>query len=205
MSRKITAIIKIVNLLNSRQRLTLEDIKRECDLPARTVYRYLNSLSEANIPIYFDRGLGGYTLSNRRKNQIGATGVDEAIILTLALDMLSARLNNEYCSVVEDLAKRISSGQPISTTDLCRSVAHRNTRHIDARELSELITSLVIKAALTLDKGLELIESIPGEGKKRLVIQRPSLWFKDNWQVQDADEECMNSVWLSNIERARIL
>ncbi len=53
---KYDRLLYILNLLRSRKNLNAIMIARECEVTERTIYRDILSLSEANIPIFYDRG-----------------------------------------------------------------------------------------------------------------------------------------------------
>ncbi|MBK7143327.1 MAG: hypothetical protein IPH75_14730 [bacterium] len=50
-------------MFSHRRAVSLKMIRETCGIPRRTAFRYLNAISEANIPIYFDRERGGYCLA----------------------------------------------------------------------------------------------------------------------------------------------
>ncbi len=52
-------LISIVMLLQTRERMTADEISRELEVSPRTIYRDITSLNSAGIPIYTDRGPGG--------------------------------------------------------------------------------------------------------------------------------------------------
>jgi predicted DNA-binding transcriptional regulator YafY len=78
--------------------VTAAEIKQVCHISGRSVYRYLNVISAAHFPVVFDNELGGYWLISKGRNNLGKFGFDEAMILVLALDLLSERVNNDYKS-----------------------------------------------------------------------------------------------------------
>jgi predicted DNA-binding transcriptional regulator YafY len=53
---KYDRLLYILNLLRSRRNLNAGMIAEECGVTERTIYRDIVSLSEANIPIYYDNG-----------------------------------------------------------------------------------------------------------------------------------------------------
>ena len=53
---KYDRLLFILNLLRSRRNLNAARIADECEVTERTIYRDIVALSEANIPIYYDRG-----------------------------------------------------------------------------------------------------------------------------------------------------
>ena len=57
--RKTERLLYILSVLRTNHWLRASDLARKCGVSERTVYRDVISISEANIPIYFD---GGYRL-----------------------------------------------------------------------------------------------------------------------------------------------
>jgi len=53
---KYDRLLYILNLVRSRRNLNAPMIASECGVTERTIYRDIISISEANIPIYYDRG-----------------------------------------------------------------------------------------------------------------------------------------------------
>jgi predicted DNA-binding transcriptional regulator YafY len=53
---KYDRLLYILNLLRSRRNLNAASLARECGVTERTIYRDIVSLSEANVPIYYDNG-----------------------------------------------------------------------------------------------------------------------------------------------------
>jgi predicted DNA-binding transcriptional regulator YafY len=53
---KSDRLLLILNLLRTRRNLSASDLANECEVSERTMYRDIQALSEAGVPIYFDRG-----------------------------------------------------------------------------------------------------------------------------------------------------
>jgi predicted DNA-binding transcriptional regulator YafY len=53
---KSDRLLLILNLLRSRRNLKASDLAKECEVSERTIFRDIQALSEARVPIYFDRG-----------------------------------------------------------------------------------------------------------------------------------------------------
>jgi predicted DNA-binding transcriptional regulator YafY len=56
---RASRLLSILILLQLRSRLTAEDLAREFEVSVRTIYRDIDALSAAGVPVYGDRGPGG--------------------------------------------------------------------------------------------------------------------------------------------------
>ncbi len=109
---KITRLFEIVYLLLDKKSVTAEELARHFEVSSRTIYRDIDTLSEAGIPIYTTKGIGGgIHLTDRfvlnksvltdeeKKNILSALqGMDALKIngMKPALDKLSALFGGEH-------------------------------------------------------------------------------------------------------------
>ena len=82
---RASRLLSILLLLQTRGRMTAEALSREMDVSVRTIYRDVESLSAAGIPVYGDRGpAGGYQLLDGYRTRLTGMTPDEAESLFLA-------------------------------------------------------------------------------------------------------------------------
>jgi predicted DNA-binding transcriptional regulator YafY len=82
---RASRLLTILTTLQARGRVTAPELAAECAVSLRTIYRDIDALSAAGIPVYSERGSdGGYRLLDGYRTQLNGLSAKEAESLFMA-------------------------------------------------------------------------------------------------------------------------
>ena len=178
-------LLSMVLLLQSRGRLTARDLAETLEVSERTVYRDLDALSAAGVPVYAERGRGGgCTLQEGYRTSL--MGLSEAEVRTLFVAGVRGPLADlGLDEALERVLLKLLAALPSSH----RSAAERARQrvHLDAAPwfpAHEPVPHLdVVQTAIWQEQKLRL-EYRRGDGtsRRRLVepyglVAKASVWY----------------------------
>lgn len=187
---KALNLLKLVHLFSHRRVVTREMITAVCRIPKRTVFRYLNDLSEAGIPIYYDRNLGGYCLANAINLRVDSLTYHEAVLVAIGLRLVQRHLGTEYRHQLAEIGYKIVAKQPAMPDGLLAEQRSSEATPIVVPDYSSDVAIALIQAAsyskLSVRVTTRERETSVHNG---VTIHNPKLLFRQGWQVVDETME----------------
>ncbi len=201
-------LVRLARLLEQRQHVSFMMIRDTLKISRATVFRYLRSLSELNVPVFLDRGCGGYRTNSRSKIPETDFSVKELLILRLGLSLLTQRLNEEYTCEVGKIISKIDSLGIQSGGNLASYFAEDTNTFLENSDLSGAITEAVALAAVTLNCKVELRfddkSRKSSESVSKATIHNPTLTFRNGWRIGELSDPEGVSYALDKVVQAQL-
>jgi predicted DNA-binding transcriptional regulator YafY len=185
MAMRADRLLSILMLLQARGRMTAQELAEDLEVSVRTIYRDIDALSVAGVPIYTERGPGGgcSLLDSYRTTLTGLTRHEVRALFMLSIPAPLAELG-----VGQDLRAallKLSAALPVAHRQDEERVRQRI--HLDAVEwfhAREPVPHLkTIQQAVWQDRRLLLTYHLPFETRvERLVdpyglVAKASVWY----------------------------
>lgn len=179
---KSDRLLLILNLLRSRTNLKVSDLANECEVSERTMYRDIQALSEAGVPIYFDRGYK--LLTDAFLPPLNFT-VDE--LLTLCLGSNSDPIQSVDClrkSAKQALAK-LESLIPEKIIADYKKAKEQITVQPEERHSHERVNLIfeLLRQAIWLERKIKLSYVSVQPSKVIELIPKVLLYNEGNWYL----------------------
>ncbi|MCD6250174.1 MAG: YafY family transcriptional regulator [candidate division Zixibacteria bacterium] len=131
---KYDRLLHILNLLRSRRTLNAQKLAEECQVTERSIYRDIISLSEANVPIYYDNG---YKLASSNFLPPLNLSFEEYSCLRLALESSPLARAGDKGDLLRQVCAKIDAGLSEAVRDRRKTaldVAHIEIESTQARQ-----------------------------------------------------------------------
>ena len=179
---KYQIMIKILMLLLSRRKVCAREIAERYEISVRSVYRYIEELCVAGIPIDVARGrYGGLTIADTYRLPVGYFTKDEYTAAVNALTAMSSQVSDEaVLTALEKLQRQIKSER--ADTSVSGGISVDGGTWGDTKKFSDkmAVCERAVNESLCLD-----IDYISRSGEhSRRIIDPHVLIFKQNvWYV----------------------
>lgn len=126
---KYDRMLHILNLLRSRKNLNAATLAQECGCTERSIYRDIISLSEANVPIYYDNG---YKLTTDNFLPPLNFSYEEYHALRLALESTPLNLTDKYSEILRRIRAKVESNLPSPVREQKKTAGRTTSINIDS-------------------------------------------------------------------------
>lgn len=198
-------MLKILQLLSHRRVVSLETIMSSCRIPERTAYRYLNAISDANIPVFYDRERGGYTLTGPIDLRLDDLTLQEIVLLVTSLRLVQQQVNADYRVEFDSLISRVISRQRYALEAFASDLSEGDRLSQDAPDLSADISFALVQAAIAEGRTLTIYtEHGEDHGQGQVTVDEPRLLFDGGWGVTSPGQEKTSATRLGEIAKIKI-
>ncbi|MDP1976657.1 YafY family protein [Undibacterium sp.] len=127
---RASRLISILTILQARGFATAPELAEQCAVNLRTIYRDIDAMSEAGIPIYSERGSGGgYRLLDGYRTQLNGLSAKEAEALLMS-GLAGAATDMGLGSVMMAAQNKLLSAMPATLRE--GALEMRSRFHLDA-------------------------------------------------------------------------
>jgi len=200
-----TNIIRLLSLFLTRYSINVSEIKEVCKVSKRTVYRYINALSEANFPIYYDRKVKGYRLNKTFGLTFDKLSPEEIIYICIGLKLLSKRVNDLYHKELDELVLKIFTMQKLSLNDLWEIINSDIENTNLGEDVSSLVTSSIMHYAILYQRGLRVDFKNAQDSNNNINIEKPAIHFQEHWQLSNSQSTDDLIIPISEINKVKTL
>ncbi len=200
-------LISILMLLQARGRVTARFLARELEVSERTVYRDLDALSAAGVPVYAERGPGGgcALVEGYRTTLTGLTQEETRALFMLAVPAPLAELG--VSQSLRAALQKLAAALPAAHRDEEERV--RKRIHLDPEgwpDHEEPVPHLhTAQRAVWLDRRLYLTYRLPFRTAVEWLLDPYGLVAKAGaWHLVAAREGHMRVLRMSQVTSARL-
>lgn len=176
---RASRLLSILMLLQLRDRLTAEALAAEFEVSVRTIYRDIDKLAEAGVPVYADRGPGGgFRLIDGYRTRLTGLAADEVeALLMIGLPGPAAALG--MGPAASNASRKMLASLPRSSGDVAGRIGARF--HLDPVEWyrdDEPLQQLPAIARAVLDQTVLAMNYDSWRGVRDRVVEPLGLVLK---------------------------
>jgi predicted DNA-binding transcriptional regulator YafY len=165
-------LLSILMLLQTKGRMTAHDLAEQLEVSERTIYRDVEALGMAGIPVYTERGPGG-GCSLVDGYQTRLTGLTESEVQSLfLLATLAPRADFGLDETLDEALLKLMVALPASSRDRAEAVQQRFLVDTSRDQQENTVVNLrVIQRAICQDQPLHLIYNENGHICDELLVE----------------------------------
>lgn len=181
---KVENLVLLLNLLYHRRAVDVKTMVRECNISARTAYRYVRSLEAAGFPVYYDAEVGGYRLIDKNSSFSRLCPEESAAVL-FALEFLECSLSPDSFSPIHrartKLQLHLSGEMPRFLADTLAT----GSKLGELSPMKEMLILALVRFACHLRKSIKIHHLDRNESNVLTEIRNPKLVYDKEWKVND--------------------
>jgi predicted DNA-binding transcriptional regulator YafY len=178
-------LLSLLMLLQSRGRTTAQDLAGELEVSVRTIYRDLDALSAAGVPVYAERGPGGgcALLDDYRTSLTGLTADEVRALFMLSIPAPLAELGvgQELRAALLKLSAALPTAHRHEEARARQRIYLDSAGWFEAREPVPYLQS--VQQALWADRKLQITVRLPFEAEAEWLVDpyglvaKASVWY----------------------------
>jgi predicted DNA-binding transcriptional regulator YafY len=207
MSMRADRLLSILMVLQSRGRLTAQQLAEELEVSVRTIYRDLDALSAAGVPVYAERGPGGgcALLDSYRTTLTGLTQdqVRALFMISIPAPLVELGVGPDLKAALLKLSAALPSSRRSDEERVRRRI------HLDSVEwspVSEPVPHLqTIQRAVWQDRRLQVTYHLPFDAQAEWLVDPYGLVAKaSTWYLVCARNGHVRALRVSRILDAHV-
>lgn len=203
---RASRLLSILMLLQLRDRLTAEALAVEFEVSVRTIYRDIDKLAEAGVPVYADRGPGGgFRLIDGYRTRLTGLAADEVeALLMIGLPGPAAALG--MGPAASNAGRKMLASLPRSSGDMAgRMGARFHLDPVDWYRDDEPLQQLPVIARAVLDQSVLAMTYDSWRGVRERVVEPFGLVLKAGaWYLVARSEGVARIYKVANILRHEV-
>ncbi|MEW6052081.1 MAG: HTH domain-containing protein [Candidatus Zixiibacteriota bacterium] len=200
---KHSRVLRLISLLQSRKHVTVATFKRFCGIHERSVYRYINTISEADIPVYYDRTLKAYCLARPVTYSLENLAMNESVLLVIALRLLRLHVGGEYRTEIDALLKKTVSHQSFPVEETLAALDNELGILRGRPDLTHAVSWALVQAAI-LNRRRVRVSVEDQSSQREIEIDEPRLRFKNGWTITPRDKRDDVGTPLSRVKKVKV-
>ena len=148
---RLHRVLKLLTLLQTGRPYNATHLAADCGVSRRTIYRDLNTIEEAGIPVFYDRPTGRYRIHGIWLMPAINLGLDEALALVVLASELGKPGQLPLLEPARDAAAKIEASLPLGMRamlgTLARTMRLRTTpaaRHHALRDTYQTVQQAIV-------------------------------------------------------------